>query len=86
MGTVTLTINNTEFTDEFDSPSELNGHYLAARVALEKFEGEDVFVTYAVEHNGKRCGHMDWCKKKNLGVLIPIQLTIYRMRLKQQTR
>jgi hypothetical protein len=83
MGTITVTINGTELTDEFATPNELTGHYLAARAALETFEGEDVFVIYAVEHNGKKYGHMDWCKKKNLGVLIPIQTSIYRMRLKQ---
>ena len=84
MGTITITINGTVFTDEFTSPNELAGHYLAARVALETFEGEDVHVTYAVEHNGRKYGHMDYCKKKNLGVLIPIQTSVYRMRLKQK--
>jgi len=83
MGTITLTINGTELTDEFASPNELTGHYLAARAALETFEGEDVFVIYDIQHNGKKYGHMDYCKKKNLGVLIAIQTSIYRMRLKQ---
>ena len=46
MGTITVTINGTELTDEFATPNELTGHYLAARAALETFEGEDVFVIY----------------------------------------
>lgn len=84
MGTITITVNGTEFADEFTSPNELTGHYLAARVALETFEGDDVFVIYAVEYEGKKYGHMDYCKKKNLGVLIPLQASVYRMRLKQK--
>jgi arabinogalactan endo-1,4-beta-galactosidase len=86
MGTLTITINGKTFEDDFDSLEELNGFYLAARVLLEKFNGESVSVQYRIEYNGGTFGHTDNNQKKNLSVLIPIQVSIYRMRLRRLTK
>jgi hypothetical protein len=86
MGTLTITVNGRTFEDDFDSLDELNGFYLAARVLLEKFEGERVSIQYKVEYNGDTFGHTDNSQKKNLPVLIPIQVSIYRMRLRRLTK